>query len=129
MSFVPPDGKITLFRNLFSWAGGRLRRSVGGEGRKSGYSPAATMDWRAINAARPEERQRVARKTRVQKPQKKLCKIFWAGRSTFQAQRPHVKLRCGGYRDIPNWLDVIPMRGPGCVSGRRGDGFSRLAGG
>jgi len=63
-----PEGKITLFRNLF-----RGREDVyavrweGKEG-KSGYSPAATMDWRAINAARPEERQRVARKTRMLLP-------------------------------------------------------------
>jgi len=63
-----PEGKINLFRNLF-----RGREDVyavrweGKEG-KSGYSPAATMDWRAINAARPEERQRVARKTRMLLP-------------------------------------------------------------
>ncbi len=63
-----PEGKITLFLNLF-----RGREDVyavrweGKEG-KSGYSPAATMDWRAINAARPEERQFVARKTRMLLP-------------------------------------------------------------
>lgn len=34
---------------------------------KSGYSPAA-IDWRAINSARPEERKRIARKTRILLP-------------------------------------------------------------
>jgi len=63
-----PESKIALFRNLF-----RAREDVyavrweGKEG-KSGYSPAATMDWRAINAARPQERKRVARKTRMLLP-------------------------------------------------------------
>ena len=39
-----------------------------GKGGKSGYSPAAAMDWRAINAARAEDRKRVARKTRMLLP-------------------------------------------------------------
>jgi len=40
------------------------------EGRngKSGYSPAGAMDWRAIHAARPEDRKKVARKTRMLQP-------------------------------------------------------------
>jgi hypothetical protein len=41
---------------------------MGGKGGKSRYSPAAAMDWRAINAARPEERQRITRKTRILLP-------------------------------------------------------------
>ena len=63
-----PEDKIALFRILF-----RGREDVyavrweGKEG-KSGYSPAAAMDWRAINAARPEERKHVARKTRMLLP-------------------------------------------------------------
>jgi hypothetical protein len=62
-----PEGKITLFQSLFR------RRDVyairwEGKGDKSGYSPAAAMDWRAINAARQEERKRIARKTRILLP-------------------------------------------------------------
>src|SRR6266436_10087842 len=40
------------------------------EGRngKSGYFPAGAMDWRAIHAARPEDRKKVARKTRMLQP-------------------------------------------------------------
>src|SRR5215472_2333117 len=63
-----PAGKIALFRSLF-----RAREDVyavrwEGKGGKSGYSPAAAMDWRAINAARPEERKGIARKTRMLLP-------------------------------------------------------------
>lgn len=63
-----PEGKINLFRSLFR--GREDVYAVRWEGRsgKSGYSPAAAMDWRAINAARPEERKRVARKTRMLLP-------------------------------------------------------------
>jgi hypothetical protein len=35
---------------------------------QSGYSPAGVMDWRAIHAAKPEERKKVARKTRMLQP-------------------------------------------------------------
>ena len=38
------------------------------KGGKSGYSPAGIMDWRAIHVARPEERKKVARKTRMLQP-------------------------------------------------------------
>lgn len=60
-----PEDKIALFQRLF-----RGRQDVyavrwEGKGGKSGYSPAAAMDWRAINTARPEERKRIARKTRI----------------------------------------------------------------
>ena|SRR5215472_4129391 len=60
-----PAGKIALFRSLF-----RAREDVyavrwEGKAGKSGYSPAAAMDWRATNAARPEERKCIARKTRI----------------------------------------------------------------
>lgn len=34
----------------------------------SGYSPAGVMDWRAIHAARPEDRKKVARRTRMLQP-------------------------------------------------------------
>jgi len=39
-----------------------------GKGGKSGYSPAGSMDWRAIHAAKPEDRKRVGRKTRILQP-------------------------------------------------------------
>ena len=63
-----PEEKIALFQRLF-----RGRQDVyavrwEGKGGKSGYSPAAAMDWRAINTARPEERKRIARKTRMLLP-------------------------------------------------------------
>jgi len=35
---------------------------------KSGYYPAGVMDWQAIHVARPEERKKVARKTRMLLP-------------------------------------------------------------
>jgi hypothetical protein len=59
-----PAEKIALFRSLFR---GRedvyaIRWETGG---RSGYSPAAVMDWRAIYVAKPEEKRRVARKTRM----------------------------------------------------------------
>ena len=63
-----PEGKITLFLNLFHGREDVYAVRWEGKAGKSGYSPAATMDWRAINAARPEERQFVARKTRMLLP-------------------------------------------------------------
>ena len=63
-----PEEKIVLFRNLF-----RGRQDVyavrwEGKGGNSGYSPAGVMDWRAIHAAKPEERKKVARRTRMLLP-------------------------------------------------------------
>ncbi len=56
--------RIALFRSLFR---GRedvyARRWEGPDGR-SGYSPAAQKDWKAINRSRPEERKKVDQKTR-----------------------------------------------------------------
>jgi len=68
VSASTPEEKIALFRSLF-----RARQDVyavrwEAKGGKSGYSPAATMDWRAIHAARPEERKHIARKTRMLLP-------------------------------------------------------------
>jgi hypothetical protein len=63
-----PEEKIALFRNLF-----RGRKDIyavrwEGRGGRSGYSPAGIMDWRAIHSVRPEERKRIARKTRMLLP-------------------------------------------------------------
>jgi superfamily II DNA or RNA helicase len=59
----PPEQKLELFRRLF-----RGREDVYAirwqKGEKSGYSPAAVMDWHAIHAAGPEHRKEAARKTR-----------------------------------------------------------------
>jgi len=59
------ERKVALFRSLFRGRedvyATRWERKDG----QSGYSPAGVMDWRAIHAARPEERKKVARKTRV----------------------------------------------------------------
>ncbi len=58
-----PQRKIATFRSLF-----RGREDVYAvrweRYRKSGYSPACVMDWRAIHSARPEERKKIGRKTR-----------------------------------------------------------------
>jgi len=56
--------RITLFQSLFR---GRedvyARRWESPDGR-SGYSPAAQKDWKAINRSRPEDRKKVDRRTR-----------------------------------------------------------------
>jgi len=56
--------RITLFQSLFR---GRedvyARRWESPDGR-SGYSPAAQKDWKAINRSRPEDRKRVDQRTR-----------------------------------------------------------------
>jgi superfamily II DNA or RNA helicase len=58
-----PDAKLALFRGLF-----RGREDVYAvrweKGGKAGYSPAGIMDWHAIRDAKPEDRKKVARKTR-----------------------------------------------------------------
>src|SRR5580704_5383673 len=60
-----PEKKITLFRSLFR--GREDVYAVRWERRDghSSYSPAGVMDWRAIHAARPEERKKIAWKTRM----------------------------------------------------------------
>ena len=63
-----PDKKIALFRSLFHGREDVYAVRWEGKGGKSGYSPAGVMDWRAIHAARPEERKKVARKTRTLQP-------------------------------------------------------------
>src|ERR1700736_5506312 len=63
-----PEQKISLFRNLFRGREDVFAIRWEGKGGKSGYSPAGVMDWRAIHAARPEERKKVARKTRTLQP-------------------------------------------------------------
>jgi superfamily II DNA or RNA helicase len=63
-----PEEKITLFRGLFRGREDIYAVRWEGRGGKSGYSPAGTMDWRAIHSARPGERKRVARKTRMLMP-------------------------------------------------------------
>jgi hypothetical protein len=55
--------RIALFRSLF-----RGREDVYArrweKGGRSGYSPAAATDWKAIQRSRPEDRKRVERETR-----------------------------------------------------------------
>ena len=63
-----PEEKISLFRNLFRGREDVFATRWEGKGGKSGYSPAGIMDWRAIHVARPEERKKVARKTRMLQP-------------------------------------------------------------
>jgi hypothetical protein len=59
------DKKIALFRSLFRGREDVYAVRWEGKNGRSGYSPAGIMDWRAIHAARPEDRKRVARKTRT----------------------------------------------------------------
>ena len=63
-----PDKKIALFRSLFRGREDVYAVRWEGKGGKSGYSPAGVMDWRAIHAARPEERKKIARKRRTLQP-------------------------------------------------------------
>jgi len=63
-----PEEKITLFRGLFRGREDIYAIRWEGRGGKSGYSPAGIMDWRAIHSAKPGERKRVARKTRMLLP-------------------------------------------------------------
>ncbi|MGB2625734.1 MAG: DEAD/DEAH box helicase family protein [Candidatus Acidiferrum sp.] len=63
-----PERKIALYRSLFRGREDVFAIRWEGKGGKSGYSPAGAMDWRAIHAARPEDRKRVGRKTRILQP-------------------------------------------------------------
>lgn len=63
-----PEEKISLFRSLFRGREDVFAIRWEGKSGKSGYSPASIMDWRAIHVARPEERKKVARKTRMLQP-------------------------------------------------------------
>ncbi len=63
-----PEKKISLFRSLFRGREDVYAIRWEGKDGKSGYSPAGVTDWRAIHTARPEERKKVARKTRTLQP-------------------------------------------------------------
>src|ERR1700719_3120684 len=63
-----PEEKITLFRSLFRGREDIYAVRWEGKGGRSGYSPAGIMDWRAIHSVKPEERKRIARKTRMLLP-------------------------------------------------------------
>jgi hypothetical protein len=63
-----PEQKIALFRDLFRGREDVYAVRWEGKSGKDGYSPAGVMDWKAIHAARPEERKKVARKTRMLLP-------------------------------------------------------------
>ncbi len=67
-SVSTPEEKISLFRYLFRGREDVFAIRWEGKSGKSGYSPACIMDWRAIHVARPEERKKVARKTRMLQP-------------------------------------------------------------
>jgi hypothetical protein len=57
--------RIALFRSLFRGrADVYAKRWTSADGR-SGYSPAALMDWTAIHSSNPEDRKKVARQTRT----------------------------------------------------------------
>jgi hypothetical protein len=87
-----PETKIALFRSLFRGREDIYAVRWEGKNGKSGYSPAGVMDWYAINAARPEDRKKIARKTRMLQ------------RLTDDAIRNHLtgKLTIGIYPLIPD---------------------------
>jgi superfamily II DNA or RNA helicase len=62
------ETKIALFRSLFRGREDVYAVRWEGKNGKSGYSPAGAMDWHAINAARPEDRKKIAKKTRMLQP-------------------------------------------------------------
>jgi hypothetical protein len=78
-----PERKIALFGNLFRGREDVFAIRWEGKGGKSGYSPAGAMDWRAIHAAKPEDRKRVGRKTRILQPlTDEVIKNHLTGRQT-----------------------------------------------
>jgi hypothetical protein len=56
--------RIALFRSLFRGREDVYARRWEREDGKSGYSPAAIKDWKAIHSSRPEDRKKVDQKTR-----------------------------------------------------------------
>lgn len=56
--------RIALFRGLFREREDVYARRWEREDGKSGYSPVAIKDWKAINSSRPEDRRKVDQKTR-----------------------------------------------------------------
>ncbi len=65
---LTPERKVAVFRSLFRGREDVYAVRWEGKSGKSGYSPAGVVDWRAIHAARPEERKKVSRKTRTLQP-------------------------------------------------------------
>jgi hypothetical protein len=59
------ETKIALFRSLFRGREDVYAVRWEGKNGKPGYSPAGAMDWHAINAAGPEDRKKIAKKTRM----------------------------------------------------------------
>src|SRR5438045_5285510 len=56
--------RIALFRSLFRGREDVYARRWENPKGESGYVPAAIKDWKAINRSRPEDRKKVAQKTR-----------------------------------------------------------------
>src|SRR6516225_3463772 len=56
--------RITLFQSLFRGREDVYARQWESPDGRSGYSPAAQKDWKAINRSRPEDRKKVDRRTR-----------------------------------------------------------------
>jgi hypothetical protein len=98
-----PDKKIALFRSLFRGREDVYAVRWEGKGGKSGYSPAGVMDWRAIHAARPEERKKVARKTRTLQPlTDSAIRDHLTGKQIIgiypHSSRRNLLVSCGGFR-------------------------------
>ncbi|MGH9472040.1 MAG: TOTE conflict system archaeo-eukaryotic primase domain-containing protein [Terriglobales bacterium] len=60
----PPERKLALFRQLFRGREDVYAVRWEGKNGKSGYSPAAIVDWRALRNVEPEQRRKVMRHTR-----------------------------------------------------------------
>ena len=56
--------RITLFRSLFRGREDVYARRWANDNGRHGYVPADVKDWKAINKSRPEDRKKVAQKTR-----------------------------------------------------------------
>ncbi|HEY6344067.1 MAG TPA: DEAD/DEAH box helicase family protein [Bryobacteraceae bacterium] len=56
--------RIALFRNLFHGREDVYARRWENDDGRHGYAPAHVKDWKAINKSRPEDRKKVAQKTR-----------------------------------------------------------------
>jgi hypothetical protein len=78
------EKKIALFRSLFRGREDVYAVRWEGTNGKSGYSPAGAMDWRAIHAARPEDRKTVDRNTRMLQPLTDKIHNHFIGRLTIE---------------------------------------------
>ena len=96
--------RIALFRSLFRDREDiHARRWTSAAGR-SGYSPAALMDWGAIHSSNPEDRKKVARQTRTFLP---LTSVF---RPEIVHDFSNGNRRGSAMQRRPDWSSNEPQR-------------------